>query len=56
MQMSRDHLYQQQGKELRIMQSTSKDFFISYTRTDREWAEWIAWQLEEAGYATVLQA
>lgn len=33
-----------------------KDFFISYNRADRQWAEWIAWQLEEAGYTTVLQA
>jgi tetratricopeptide (TPR) repeat protein len=32
------------------------DFFISYTATDRAWAEWIAWQLEAAGSATVLQA
>jgi hypothetical protein len=32
------------------------DLFISYTAADRAWAEWIAWQLEEAGYATVLQA
>src|SRR5262245_735389 len=32
------------------------DFFISYTSADRNWAEWIAWQLEEAGYTTVLQA
>lgn len=33
-----------------------KDFFISYNSADRTWAEWIAWQLEEAGYTTVLQA
>jgi tetratricopeptide (TPR) repeat protein len=33
-----------------------KDFFISYNSADRQWAEWIAWQLEEAGYTTVLQA
>jgi tetratricopeptide (TPR) repeat protein len=33
-----------------------KDFFISYNRADRTWAEWIAWQLECAGYTTVLQA
>lgn len=33
-----------------------KDFFISYNKADREWAEWIAWQLEEAGYTTVIQA
>src|SRR5215218_5021303 len=31
-------------------------FFVSYTRADREWAEWIAWQLEDAGHETVLQA
>jgi hypothetical protein len=34
----------------------TKDFFISYNSADRQWAEWIAWQLEEAGYTTVLQA
>ena len=33
-----------------------KDFFVSYNKADREWAEWIAWQLEESGYTTVLQA
>jgi hypothetical protein len=33
-----------------------KDFFISYTRADKKWAEWIAWQLEEAQYSIILQA
>jgi tetratricopeptide (TPR) repeat protein len=33
-----------------------KDFFISYTQADRAWAEWIAWQLEEAGYLVEIQA
>ncbi|HEU5378618.1 MAG TPA: tetratricopeptide repeat protein [Ktedonobacteraceae bacterium] len=33
-----------------------KDFFISYTNADRAWAEWIAWYLEQAGYATIIQA
>jgi hypothetical protein len=33
-----------------------KDFFISYNQADRQWAEWIAWALEEEGYSTVLQA
>ena len=33
-----------------------KDLFISYNSADRTWAEWIAWQLEEAGYTTVFQA
>ena len=32
-----------------------KDFFISYTGADRTWAEWIAWQLEQEGYTTVIQ-
>ena len=31
------------------------DFFISYTGVDRGWAVWIAWQLEEAGYRTLIQ-
>lgn len=33
-----------------------KDFFISYTKADQSWAEWIADQLESAGYSTVIQA
>ena len=33
-----------------------KDFFISYNEEDRDWAEWIAWQLEEAGSTAVIQA
>jgi tetratricopeptide (TPR) repeat protein len=32
------------------------DFFVSYTGADRAWAEWTAWELEAAGYTTVLQA
>jgi tetratricopeptide (TPR) repeat protein len=34
----------------------ARDFFISYTQVNRPWAEWIAVQLEAAGYTTVLQA
>jgi len=33
-----------------------KDFFISYNRANRDWAEWIAWTLEEAGYSVVIEA
>ena len=29
---------------------------ISYTQADLSWAEWIAWQLEESGVQTILQA
>jgi hypothetical protein len=32
------------------------DFFISYTGIDREWAEWIAWELRADGYEVRLQA
>ena len=35
---------------------TRADFFISFAQSDRAWAEWIAWKLKEAGYATVVQA
>lgn len=31
------------------------DFFISYSQADERWATWIAWQLEIAGYHTLLQ-
>jgi hypothetical protein len=33
-----------------------KDFFISYNGKDKSWAEWIAYQLEEAEYTTLIQA
>ena len=35
---------------------THADFFISYTGKDSLWAEWIAMQLEDAGYRTIIQA
>ena len=40
----------------KITESKSLKVFISYNRTDREWAEWIASVLEDAGYAPFLQA
>ena len=33
-----------------------RDFFISYNRYDADWAEWIAWILEENGYTVTIQA
>jgi WD40 repeat protein len=33
-----------------------KDFFVSHVPADLPWAEWIAWNLEEAGYSTILSA
>ena len=35
--------------------AAKKDFFISYNKADRGWAEWIAWQLEAAGYTVIIQ-
>jgi hypothetical protein len=32
------------------------DFFVSYTRADQPWAEWIAWVLEEDGHRVLIQA
>jgi|GEM_PF-1868072 len=32
------------------------DIFVSYTSADRAWAEWVAWQLEDAGYHVLVQA
>jgi hypothetical protein len=39
-----------------MQQESKKHFFISYNKADIIWAEWIAWELEEAGYATIVQA
>jgi TIR domain/NB-ARC domain len=39
-----------------VADSGGRDFFISYTAVNRSWAEWIAVQLEAAGYTTLLQA
>ncbi len=33
-----------------------RDFFVSYVAADSDWAEWIAWQLEAAGYRVTLRA
>ncbi|HEY1698921.1 MAG TPA: toll/interleukin-1 receptor domain-containing protein, partial [Trebonia sp.] len=30
--------------------------FVSYTPADEDWASWMAWELESAGYRVVLQA
>jgi hypothetical protein len=32
-----------------------RDFFISFNSADRGWAEWIAYELEQAGYTTFFQ-
>jgi TIR domain len=35
---------------------STKDFFISYTSSDRKWAEWVASTLESDGHTTVIQS
>src|SRR3954451_9690076 len=35
---------------------TGVDVFVSYTQADRAWAEWIAWQLDAAGFSARVQA
>jgi hypothetical protein len=36
------------------MGEAGSDFFISYTKDDRAWAEWVSWQLEDAGHSVML--
>jgi hypothetical protein len=36
--------------------SDAWDFFVSYTRADQAWAEWVAWQLEDDGFRVLVQA
>src|SRR3954447_18270058 len=31
------------------------DFSITFSEFDRDWAEWIAWELEQAGFSTQFQ-
>ena len=37
------------------MEPETVDFFISYTGVDEPWAEWIAWQLRDAGFSVRIQ-
>ena len=36
------------------MEGDRKDFFVSHAGADRAWAEWVAWQLTDAGYTVEL--
>src|SRR3954462_7963778 len=36
------------------MSGRGTDFFISHAGRDTGWAEWLAWQLQEAGYTVEL--
>ena len=37
-------------------EANPKDFFSSYNKADKAWAEWIAWELENEGFTCGLQA
>ncbi|MGW5462203.1 FxSxx-COOH system tetratricopeptide repeat protein, partial [Streptomyces sp. NPDC003996] len=36
------------------MTDQAQQFFISYAGTDRAWAEWVGWHLEQAGHQVIL--
>ncbi|MGW4671335.1 FxSxx-COOH system tetratricopeptide repeat protein [Streptomyces sp. NPDC004324] len=36
------------------MTDDAQQFFISYAGTDRDWAEWVGWHLEQAGHQVTL--
>jgi hypothetical protein len=38
-----------------IREQGQRDFFISYTSSDAEWAKWIAWELSRAGFTYAMQ-
>ena len=38
------------------MEGDRADFFVSHAGADRAWAEWVAWQLTDAGYTVELDA
>ena len=38
------------------MEGDRADFFVSHAGADRPWAEWVAWQLTDAGYTVELDA
>jgi len=46
----------EKGNLCKYVGKLMQDFFISYNKADKAWAEWIAWTLEEAGYPVIIQA
>jgi hypothetical protein len=44
------------GEVAMMFSEIARDYFVSYTGADHQWAEWISWELEQAGYSVVLQA
>lgn len=44
------------GPRSQTSRSMVIDFFVSYNKADADWAVWMSWQLESAGYSVVVQA
>ena len=42
------------GRDTGAVGGDRKDFFVSHAGSDRAWAEWVAWQLVDAGYTVEL--
>src|SRR5580692_9821219 len=42
------------GRDTGCMGGDRVDFFVSHAGADRAWAEWVAWQLTDAGYSVEL--
>src|SRR5215472_153385 len=42
------------GRILGIVGGDRVDFFVSHAGADRAWAEWVAWQLTDAGHSVEL--
>ena len=42
------------GRDTGAVGGDRMDFFVSHAGADRAWAEWVAWQLAEAGYTVEL--
>lgn len=49
-------IYSHRAELVYVGESSQWDFFVSHTKHDRAWAEWIAWELDRAGYNVIVQA
>jgi WD40 repeat protein len=53
------HTHNMPGRDIRTAADSTTPralLFVSYTPADEDWAGWIAWELESAGYRAILQA
>lgn len=50
-----ENLKAEPARHVAVAADAKPDFFISFNKADRAWAEWIAWELEELAYHIVFQ-